>query len=117
MKALFTINVGLRFLLEVFNTLALIFIGLTRFDFPSSLLFGILIPLICVSIWAMLIAPKAKIQLPVPAKFIIELVIFATVFIYLTRVTVIALAFAYLIVVIANSIIAKIADKLAENYF
>lgn len=112
MKYLFTINIGLRFLLESFNIIVLIAIGLMQNRFPLNIFFGILLPSLCLCIWSIFIAPQSKVKVSVIVKFLLELSIFCLVYSYLSLIVTVTWTIIYIIVVIVNSILAKVGDRL-----
>lgn len=77
MATLRIINMTGRFLLELCMLAALAFWGF-QLDggWPLRLVMGIGAPLLAVTIWGLLIAPKAKRRLADPWRFLLELVLF-----------------------------------------
>lgn len=113
MKIFFQLNVGLRFLFELLNTLILIIVGLTGFSSPENLIWEIFVPVIFALYWSLLISPKAYIKINVVRKFFCEFLIYAFVLFYLVKIVPLnfwIFANIYLIVVIANSSIVKVGD-------
>lgn len=78
MTVLRTINMTLRFVLELCLLAALAYWGF-QLDggWPIRLLVGIGAPLLAATVWGLLVAPKAKRWLPDPWRFVCELVLFA----------------------------------------
>ncbi|ATY88702.1 YrdB family protein [Lactococcus lactis] len=99
----------LRFLAEVLTLSLLIIYGL-KYQFPFNLLFGIFLPAICVLIWGLLIAPKSKIKISVPLKFMIETFIFVIVFLIFKHAYSGMLPILYLTLALFTSLLSKIVD-------
>ncbi len=78
MAILHAINLGLRFVLELCLLAAL---GYWGFQLDQSLLLrivaGVGAPLLAATVWGMFVAPKAANQLADPARFGVELTLFA----------------------------------------
>jgi hypothetical protein len=78
MAILQAINLGLRFVLELCMLAALGYWGfqLDR-DVLLRIVAGLGAPLLAIAVWGMFVAPKAVNQLADPARFFVELVLFA----------------------------------------
>ncbi|WP_423202021.1 YrdB family protein [Lactococcus lactis] len=109
MKVISNIIYSLRFLAELLTIVIFIIYGF-KYQFPFNLLFGFILPTIFIIIWSLLIAPKAKIIVPVPLKFTIETFIFFTVFFIFKHDYSGMLPILYLMFAIVMSLLAKIVD-------
>lgn len=77
MTVLRSINMTLRFILELCLLAALAYWGFQlEGGWPLRLLVGIGAPLLAATVWGLLVAPKAKRRLADPARFVCELVLF-----------------------------------------
>ncbi|NJN53781.1 MAG: YrdB family protein [Anaerolineae bacterium] len=77
MAILRTINMTVRFLLELCLLAALGYWGFSLDgDWPLRLLVGIGAPLLAAVVWGLLVSPKAKRRLADPWRFVCELVLF-----------------------------------------
>ena len=77
MRALATANLGLRFLLELGALVAFALWGAAVGDGAIAWLLGAGAPLAAAAYWGLLVSPKAKLDLPRPLRFGVELVFFA----------------------------------------
>lgn len=111
MKSIFSVNLGIRFSVELFSFLALIIIGVTKLSFPGNLIWGLAVPLVFALIWGLVIAPKSKILVPVVLKLAIECMIFYVVFSFLKFSFTDVWANLYFMISILNSVICKIAER------
>ncbi len=77
MRGLATANLGLRFLLELAALAAFALWGAAVGDGTTAWLLGIGAPLAAAAYWGLLVSPKAKVDLPRPLRFGVELLFFA----------------------------------------
>ncbi len=104
-----SINLAVRFLLELAALAALAYWGLrTGQNAATKALLGLGAPLVTALLWGAFVAPKASRRLPDPARLVLEVVIFgaATVALAASGQTALAVAFA---VVVALSLILMFA--------
>src|SRR3954469_3473271 len=79
-----SLNLGLRFFLELAMLFAFGFWGFSSFPDPLSRVLGIGAPLAAAIIWGIFIAPKARRRLPDPGRLTVEIVMFALATVALT---------------------------------
>lgn len=77
MTLLATLNLGIRFLLELCLLAALGYSGFQMESWPLRWLAGLGAPLLAAVIWGTFVAPKAGHLLPEPARFGVEMALFA----------------------------------------
>jgi hypothetical protein len=71
------LTLTVRFLCELAMLAALAYWGFGVGDGVTAWLLGLGAPLLAAGIWGALVAPKARWPLPIPARLMIELVLFA----------------------------------------
>lgn len=79
MRALVAANLAVRAALEVCALVALAYWGFTRGSGPTAWILGLAAPVALAVLWGLFVAPKAMVELPPPARFAIELTLFAGV--------------------------------------
>ena len=70
-------NLLVRFLLELSALAATAYWGFATSSGLTQWLLGIAAPAAVATVWGLFVSPKAKIELPRPAQFAIELAVFA----------------------------------------
>jgi len=70
-------NLALRFLLELSALAATAYWGFATASGLTQWVLGLGAPALVAVIWGLFISPKAKVELPRPAQFAIELLVFA----------------------------------------
>lgn len=105
MKNLFLISNGIRFLMEP-ATLAIWLI----FGSKISWLLAIAVLVLILIIWGLWVAPKSAKKLPIPARLLLEVLIFAGTFLLYWHFQASLLAVAYLVIALLTSVLSKIGD-------
>jgi hypothetical protein len=73
------INLAFRFILEMVVLLGLFLFGISRSDrLIVQIVLGVGLPLIAVTVWGLLVAPKARRRLPDPQRLAVELGVFGS---------------------------------------
>lgn len=96
------INLGIRFLLEIFALMSLGYLGFqTGKEFLMKLLLGIGIPVLVVFLWGMFGSPSAPKPLSAPLRLVLELTIFflAGAALYISGHQYMAIGFGILVVI------------------
>jgi hypothetical protein len=76
-RTLQSINLALRFVLEMVVLVALFLWGTSISDsLPLQILFGLGFPLVAIVIWGLFVAPRASRRLPDPARLVLEIGVF-----------------------------------------
>ena len=70
-------NLALRFLLELSALAATAYWGFATASGLTQWVLGLGAPALIAVIWGLFVSPKAKVELPRPAQFAIELLVFA----------------------------------------
>jgi hypothetical protein len=70
-------NLVLRFLLELSALAATAYWGFAAASGVTQWVLGLGAPLLVAVVWGLFVSPKAKIELPRPTRFAIELLVFA----------------------------------------
>ena len=70
-------NLGLRFLLELSALAATAYWGFADHSGPAQLALGLGAPAAVIFVWWLFVSPKARIELPRPARFGVELLVWA----------------------------------------
>lgn len=73
-----SVNDVLRFFLELFAFFSLSFWGFAAWDFPWSIVVGILTPLVAILLWALFRSPQAVVPLGVFGRAVVEIVVMAS---------------------------------------
>jgi hypothetical protein len=74
-----TLNLVLRFVLEIVVLIALVMWGLSVSDeLIVDIVLGLAAPAVVIVVWGLIVAPKASRRLPDPQRLIVEIVVFAT---------------------------------------
>ena len=79
-----------------------------------GVLLGIALPLVVVAIWGAFVAPRARRRLRDPARFAVELVIFAAATAALVAVDQVVLAVVYAVVAVATAALARVWPEPVE---
>ncbi|MBV7506291.1 YrdB family protein [Bacillus sp. sid0103] len=112
MEGLKLINIGVRFLLEIF---VLIILGYWGFKFSQGTILkfivGIGLPLLIAVIWGLFGAPKATYLLSGFPFLLLEIVVFGLPVIALLSLEEQALAFIYGLITVINLVLMKIWDQ------
>ena len=66
---------AVRFLLELAALASLAYWGFTEHDGAVSFLLGLAAPLVAAMVWGLFVSPKAKVDVPRPVRFAVELTI------------------------------------------
>jgi hypothetical protein len=78
MELLRSANLVLRFLLELCALAALGYWGASaKPQLAGRILLAIAVPLVAVVVWALIVAPRAPVQVPAAIRFGVELLVFA----------------------------------------
>jgi Protein of unknown function (DUF2568) len=95
-------NLGLRFLLELSALAATAYWGFGTSSGPSQWLLGLGAPAAVIVVWGLFVSPKAKVELPRPARFAIELLVWAAAALALWAAGQVALAFVFAILALVS---------------
>jgi hypothetical protein len=106
------VNLGVRFLLEIWMLLALAWVGIeagwdTSWWAAFGLAFACTMP--AAIAWGIWIAPKAPRRLTDPARLLFELVLFAAATVALAYAVNLALAVVFAILVVANTAVLRLS--------
>jgi hypothetical protein len=111
MQALKTVNLGLRFLLELGALVALAYWGFSTGDsVVVEVVLGLGAPLAMAVVWGLFIAPKARVPLALPVRIVLELLVFAAAVAALAAAGQPALAVAFAVAVIVSELILYTVD-------
>ena len=112
MEALKSLNLALRFILEV---LALVALGYWGFNAGRGTairwILALGIPIVAVVLWALFVSPQATLEVPVAVRIAIELAILGAAALALFVTGHPALGIAYAAVVVANRILMSIWNQ------
>jgi hypothetical protein len=74
-----SLNLAFRFILELSVLVALFLLGTSLSDtLIVQIVLGVGLPLLAITVWGLLVAPKAARRLPDPARLIVELCVWGT---------------------------------------
>ena len=109
-----SINLGVRFLLELCMLAALAYWGFTlSAGWPVRILAGLGAPLAMIAVWGSLVAPKARRRLPDPWRVLVEVLVFGLAVLALAAAGQGALAVAFALVVAVNSALLFVWEQRA----
>jgi hypothetical protein len=103
-------NLLLRFALEMAAILTVAYWGFTEQDGVWAWVAGLGAPALVIAVWWLYVAPKARFDLPKPARFGIELVVWATAAVALAAVGQQAYAIAFAAVAVLSGTLNYVWD-------
>ena len=98
-----TLNLALRFLLELCLLAALAYWGFqTGAGLPARLVLGLGAPLLAAGLWGLFVAPTSRRRLPLPRRLLLEAVLFGAAVAGLAAAGQLTLAVVFGVVVVVN---------------
>jgi hypothetical protein len=95
-------NLVLRFLLELSALAATAYWGFATASGVTQWVLGLGAPLLVAVVWGLFVSPKAKIELPRPTRFAIELLVFAAAVLALAAASQPVLAFVLAVLALVS---------------
>ncbi|MCA9346851.1 YrdB family protein [Candidatus Saccharibacteria bacterium] len=112
MEILKSINLAIRFMLEICTLIAT---GMFGFSLSKNIILRVVLAIVCTAIiaviWGLFVAPKASQRIELPWRILLEMVVFGIATMSLIRTNHVYLAMVFAIAVIINQILLLICRQ------